>query len=449
MNAGLFEGRSADDRPQADTVSANGHSGGLSSDSAILLVDDNPAVAGAMQIAFRVAGRRIETASGPEEALSRLAARRFDAILLDMNFTPGQSSGEEGLALLTRIIADDPGACVLVITAHSGIRIAVAAMQAGARDFVMKPWRNGDLMAKVEAAIARGPSVGPGAVAGGGAGAVAGGGASSSSGAAGPVGLLGESAVMQGLRDLVRRVAPTPAGVTVTGPSGSGRMLTALALHAASAHGGGEPARIDLRDGSAWAGLPQGPGTVILRHPDRLGEVEQARLLDRLPPQLRCIAIVDDLGGLTPAMRRRIATVEIAVPPLAQREGDAVLLARHFARLAAERFARPSPRLTAAAEAAIAATRWDDEVRGLALAVERAVLLAEDGTIDAAALAAPATLAASQLAEGADASFDLTDAERAMIEAALREHRHNVTHAAAALGLSRGALYRRMARHGL
>lgn len=88
-------------------------------------------------------------------------------------------------------------------------------------------------------------------------------------------------------------------------------------------------------------------------------------------------------------------------------------------------------------------------MRGLALAVERAVLLAEDGTIDAAALAAPATLAAPRLAEGADASFDLTDAERAMIEAALREHRHNVTHAAAALGLSRGALYRRMARHGL
>lgn len=447
MNAGLFEGRSADDRPQADTVSANGQAGGLSSDSAILLVDDNPAVAGAMQIAFRVAGRRIETASGPEEALSRLASRRFDAILLDMNFTPGQSSGEEGLALLARIMADDPGACVLVITAHSGIRIAVAAMQAGARDFVMKPWRNGDLMAKVEAAIARGPSLGPGAV----AGMAVGGDASSSSGSggAGPVGLLGESAAMQGLRDLVRRVAPTPAGVTVTGPSGSGRMLTALAVHAASAHGGGAPRRIDVRDGSAWAGLPQGPGTVILRHPDRLGEVDQARLLDRLVPQLRCIAIVDDLGALTPAMRRRIATVEIVVPPLAQREGDAVLLARHFARLAAERFARPSPRLTAAAEEAIAATRWDDEVRGLALAIERAVLLAEDGTIDAAALAAPAAPRRAEGTASAEASFDLTDAERAMIEAALREHRHNVTHAAAALGLSRGALYRRMARHGL
>ncbi|HIQ16743.1 MAG TPA: sigma-54-dependent Fis family transcriptional regulator [Novosphingobium capsulatum] len=403
----------------------------MSSDGAILLVDDNPAVAGAMEIAFRMAGRRLDTAGGPEEALSRLASRRFDAILLDMNFSPGRSSGEEGLALLSRIIADDPAACVIVITAHSGIRIAVAAMKAGARDFAMKPWRNSDLVAKVEAAIAREAPVGPVAA--------------STAGDAEPVRLLGESTAMQALRELVRRIAPTPAGVTVTGASGSGRTLVAMAVHAASGREG-EPSRIDLRDESAWAGLPDSTGTVILRHPDKLGEVAQARLLDRLPAAARCIAIADDLAALTPALRRRIATVEIAVPPLARREGDGVLLARHFARVAAERFGRPTPRLTAAAEEAIRTTAWDDEVRGLALAIERAVLLTEDGTIDAAALALPVPQVAMVTVE---ASFDLNDAEKTMIEAALRENRHNVTHAATALGLSRGALYRRMARYGL
>lgn len=432
MNAGVFEDTGSGDRPAMDTVSANGQSGSASSDGAILLVDDNPAVAGAMEIAFRMAGRRLDTASGPEEALSRLASRRFDAILLDMNFSPGQSSGEEGLALLSRIIADDPAACVIVITAHSGIRIAVAAMQAGARDFAMKPWRNSELLGKVEAAIAREAPVGPIPA--------------SAAVDAEPVRLLGESAAMQALRELVRRVASTPAGVTVTGTSGSGRMLTAMTVHAASGRGEGKPPRIDLRDESAWARLQDNSGTVILRHPDKLSELAQARLLDRLSPAVRCIAIADNLAALTPALRRRIATVEIAVPPLARRESDGILLARHFARMAAERFARPTPRLTAAAEEAIRATLWDDEVRGLALAIERAVLLAEDGTIDAAALALPVP----QVAVGAvDASFDLTDAEKAMIEAALREHRHNVTHAATALGLSRGALYRRMARYGL
>lgn len=432
MNAGVFEDTGSGDRPGADALSENGRSGGLSSGGAILLIDDNPAVAGAMEIAFRMAGRRLDTASGPEEALSRLASRRFDAILLDMNFSLGQSSGEEGLALLARIMADDPAACVVVITAHSGIRIAVAAMQAGARDFAMKPWRNSELVAKVEAAIAREAPAGP---------VVA-----STTADAEPVRLLGESTAMQALRELVRRVGPTPAGVTVTGASGSGRTLTAMAVHAASGQDGAEPPRIDLRDENAWTRLQDSTGTVILRHPDKLGEVAQARLLDRLPPAVRCIAIADDLAALMPALRRRIATIEIAVPPLARREGDCILLARHFARLAAERFGRPAPRLTAAAEESIRMTVWDDEVRGLALAIERAVLLAEDGMIDAAALALPVPQVALAAVE---ASFDLTDAEKAMIEAALREHRHNVTHAATALGLSRGALYRRMARYGL
>jgi len=87
-------------------------------------------------------------------------------------------------------------------------------------------------------------------------------------------------------------------------------------------------------------------------------------------------------------------------------------------------------------------------VRGLALTVERAVLLSDGGIIDAAILAPP-TADAPIAAGGSDAAFDLTDAERTLIKAALREHRHNVTHAATALGLSRGALYRRMARYGL
>lgn len=427
----------AGERPLPDTLSANGQSDGVSSGHAILLIDDNHAVARAMEIAFRLAGHRLDVAAGPEEAYSRLAARRYDAILLDMNFTPGASNGEEGLACLARIVADDPEARVIVITAHSGIRIAVAAMQAGARDFAMKPWRNAELLAKVEGVIARAalplpeavrPAAAPGE----------------------PVRLLGESAAMVRLRDLIRRVGPTPAGVTVTGPGGSGRMLVARALHAASADAATPPLRIDLRDAAAWDRLDGAAGTVILRHPDRLDAVAQARLLDRLPEKLRCIAIVDTVAPLIPALQRRLATIAVAVPPLAEREGDAVLLARHFARTAAERFGRPAVRLSEAAEALVATTAWPDEVRGLALAVERAVLLSDDGIVDAASLAPPAPATAiTEDTPGGETGFDLTDAERAMIDAALREHRHNVTHAAAALGLSRGALYRRMARYGL
>lgn len=417
-----------------DMVSTNGRLQGVSTPATILLIDDNPVVARAIEIAFRLAGHRLDTATGPEEAFSRLALARYDAILLDMNFTPNETNGEQGLACLARIMTDDPAARVIVITAHSGIRIAVAAMQAGARDFAMKPWRNAELVTKVEAAIARGGatiSTAP---------------RSTDDGE--PARLLGDSAAMLALRDLVRRLGPVPASVTVFGRPGSGRTLTTLAIHAASPDAAAAPVRIDLRDAAAWERLDGATGSAILRHPDALDPVAQARLLDRLPAALRCFAIADTTVPLTPALRRRLATVEVAVPPLGERGDDAVLLARHFARVAAARFERPQARLTAAAEAAIRIAVWPDEVRGLALAVERAVLLSNDGLVDAAALAPPAAVALPSVAVP-DASFDLTDAERVMIEAALREHRHNVTHAATALGLSRGALYRRMARYGL
>ncbi|PXA93117.1 Fis family transcriptional regulator [Nostoc sp. 3335mG] len=416
------------DRPCPDALSTNGQSDGASSGLNVLLIDDNASIAESIALAVRLGGHRIDCATTPEEALSRLAAGRYDVVLLDMNYAAGRTDGAEGLALLARILSDDPAAAVVVITAHSGVRIAVEAMRAGARDFIMKPWRNADLLARIAAAArAHVPAAAPQPV------------------AAEPARLLGDSAAMMHLRDLIRRIGPTRAGVVVTGPPGSGRSLTAAALHAASADAGAAMATIDLRDDAAWSRLVD-TSTILLRHADRLGEVAQARLLAQLPADTRCIAIADSAGGILPALARRIATVEIAVPPLAARDGDALLLARHFLRTAAARHGRPVPALTPAAEARILRGPWADEVRGLSAAIERAVLLGDGGTIDTALLAPEAV---PVTAPDAPARFDLDENERAVIEAALREHRHNVSHAAAALGLSRGALYRRMARHGL
>jgi DNA-binding NtrC family response regulator len=432
MKERLSEDPNDSDRPFADTSPKNGRLTDVSSGTAILLIDDNPAIARALDIALRIAGYRLDTANGPEEAWSRLAQRYYAAILLDMNFSAGAVDGEEGLACLRRIVADHPQACVVVITAHSGVRIAVAAMQAGARDFVMKPWRNAELVAKLEAAMARKPVTAP---------------ALMREATEAPTVLIGESRAMQDLRGMIRRVGPTIASVTVTGLAGSGRMLVAQAIHTASLDAADPMPRIDLRRDNQIARLGEATGTVILRHVDRLDRIEQEELLDHLPAGVRCLAIADSVEAMVPALRRRIATIEVAVPPLAQRGDDVVLLARHFARLAAERFGKPNIRLTQAAETVVRTARWDDEVRGLALALERAVILTDNGLIDAALLA-PHTSVEPEATSG-ESSFDLTDVERAMIEAALREHRHNVTHAADALGLSRGALYRRMARYGI
>lgn len=435
MNEREIEGAQDHARPDADSVSANGQAVDVSSGATILLIDDNPEIARAVAIAFRINGDAVDWANGPDEAWSALARRRYDAILLDLNFTAGAADGAEGLACLRRIIAADPQACVVVITAHSGIRIAVTAMQAGARDFIMKPWRNADLIAKVRAAIAAPAALTPAMP------------AAPASAAEPPPALIGESAAMAEVRALIARVGPTRASVTVTGPPGSGRTLAARAIHAASPDAAMPVSRVDVRDPARLAALADATGTVLLRHPDALDPVAQDSLADRLAPGLRCLTVAATVDGLTPALRRRLATVELAMPPLARRGDDVLRLARHFARIAADRFGRPQPVFTPAAEAALRVALWPDEVRGLALAVERAVVLAEDGRIDTAMLD-PAGPACADSAPPAP-RFDLTDAEQTMIHAALKEHGHNVSRAAAALGLSRGALYRRMARYGL
>ena len=407
----------------------------VSSGGAILLVDDNPEVARAIALAFDCAGHSVDVAGGPEDAFSMLAQRRFDAILLDLNFTQGQTSGAEGFACLARIVADDPAAAVVVITAHSGIRIAVAAMQAGAVDFVMKPWRNDDLIARVEAAIAKHlrPVAGAAAI------------------PTTPHRLLGDSPPILAARDLIRRIAPTSASVLIEGPAGSGRNLAATQIHESSPHAEVAIVTIDVPDEGAWSRMDGITGTLILRDPDRLDAVAQTRLLDRLPDNLRTISIVEDAARLSSRLRARLATIVLALPPLAARGDDALLLARHFARIAAERYGKIAPPFTASAEGLILSTQWTDEVRGLAQAVERAVLLDDDGVIDGSALAPTLVRTIANAAPDPAAPLDvsLSASERVMIEAALRQYHHNVSHAANALGLTRQALYRRMTRYGL
>ena len=427
-------------RPRSDTLSESEQRSLVSSPDghSILLIDDNEEVARAAMIAFRMAGHALEWAEGAQAAYSTLARRRFDAIILDLNFTPGRADGAEGLDCLGRILADDPGACVVVLTAHGGMRTAVSAMQAGARDFAVKPWSNADLIGRIEAAIARGPALSVQAPAS----------PAASTPEAMPK-LLGESAPMVALRDVIRKVAPTPAGVAITGPEGSGRTLCAQVLHALSAHAGEEPLRIDARDEEQWRQLAAHTGSVILRHVDQIDNMAQERLLSALHPDLRTLAIAESLARITPALRSRIAVVEVAVPPLASRGDDVIVLARHFLNSAAERYQRPEPRLSEAALKAIEDARWPDEVRGLAVAMERAVLLANGDEIGPEAVMVPLAPKAAEPTETSDRRFDLERTEKALIEAALKEHGHNISHAASALGLSRAALYRRMERHGL
>ncbi len=152
-------------------------------------------------------------------------------------------------------------------------------------------------------------------------------------------------------------------------------------------------------------------------------------------------------GGLGDDLQSRLGTVEIVVPPIGDRLGDAAILADYFLALFSRQHARRCLAWSPEAAASISAWPWPDNVRGLRQAVERAVVLSR-GPVIAAADVALAPLG-TQFAAADRSDLNLARSEKALVEAALRRHGFNVSHAAHELGVTRATLYRRMARHGL
>ncbi len=404
----------------------------MSTESNILVVDDDPDIAKAARLLLERHGMRVSTAANPEAAWVLLAGEPIDVILLDLNFARGRTTGEEGFAMLDRLIAADARAVVIVVTGHSGIAVAVRAMRSGATDFVIKPWNNERLLTTVERGLALRR-------------------AKLETAAKPPVHdgiLLGEGAGIARARDLIARIAPTAAPILIYGAAGTGKTLIARLIHQASRQAHRPLVTLDAEaadaDGIAARSAEAAGGMLVIDHIDRLPRALHAALVAGLA-DTRVVATTRlDRAGLRTAIGEdlldRVATIDIALPALVDRADDAVLLARHFLALFAYRHAKPNAPLDAATASAIAADRWPDNVRGLRQAIERAVLLGSDDV-----LLSPETVEPTALAP----DLSLARNEQTLITAALERHAFNVSRAAAQLGLTRAALYRRMARYGL
>ncbi|HEY8003651.1 MAG TPA: response regulator [Phenylobacterium sp.] len=418
----------------------------LSSDSgAVLVVDDDADVLASAELLLGRNGYRMFAARSPTEAWSVLATQAIDVILLDLNFAQGATSGLEGLQWLGEIRARDPQAVVVVVTAHSGINIAVQAMKAGAADFVMKPWNNARFLETVGAAHAVRRQRRAAAEA-----------APPARDALSPI--IGESPAIQQVRALIDRAAPTGASVLIRGEAGAGKTLAARTIHARSARADEPLVVVDARnlapetarEALRQAATDGAAGTLFLDHVEALSAPAQGDLLAALEsrPGARLLASsAGTLDGLREDLLARLSTVEVFLPPLAERGGDAVLLAEHFVRLFAHRYGREARRLDASALAMLAERLPPGEVRGLRQAAERAVVLGQGERLTASDFLPVATPAARAMPQGGD--LNLARSEKAAVEAALKRHGHNVSQAARELGLTRAALYRRMVKHGL
>jgi len=446
----------------------------------VLIADDQEDVLVALRLLLDGETVRTVTARSAAEVLAWVGQRRFDAALLDLNYTRANTTGREGIALLRELERLAPDLPVIVMTAYGAVSTAVACMREGARDFIEKPWDNQRLVSVVQTQVALGRALRDAArlraenlrlVA---------------ERFAPP--LIGSSPPMQNVLRVLAKVAPSEATLLVTGEHGTGKEVVARHVHAASKRASGPFVAVNAggySDGvfeSELFGHVKGAftdakadrkgafetahlGTLFLDEIGNMPLSQQGKLLRTLQTgelarvgatetrraDVRVIAATNlDLalevkaGRFREDLLYRINTIELRLPPLRERGKDILELSLHFLQRASERSGLPLAFAPDALERLLE-HRWPGNVRELSHAVERGVLLAEGSVVRAVDLCLPpATSPELGLTE-----MTLEAGERFLITRAIERSGGNVSHAAQELGISRASLYRRLERHGI
>jgi DNA-binding NtrC family response regulator len=426
----------------------------------VLVIDDNPTVATALEVLFSLHELRTVCAATPEEGLARLRREPVDLVIQDMNFSADTTSGEEGQALFKAIRAEHPDLPVILLTAWTHLESAVDLVKAGAADYLGKPWDDRKLLAAVSNLLELGQA------------------SRALSAQAGRErrqrhalesqydlrGLVWADPATERVLALACQVARADVPVLITGPNGSGKERFAEIIQANSLvkdgpfvtlNCGALPSElIEAELFGAEAGAYTGAGkaregkfeaadggTLFL---DEIETGRFARLGSNKERQVK-VRVVSATNADLPAMIRaggfredlyyRLNVIEIRLPPLAERPRDILPLAASFLA--------PGKQLSEEAAAVLTRHAWPGNVRELKNVMQRAGLLSAGALIGPGDLGLPAAAAALAIVP--------TEAEpdRASIEQALARTGGIVAQAALDLGLSRQALYRRMERLGI
>lgn len=454
----------------------------IKNNSKVLIVDDDRDVLLSAQMILKTVFQSVRSLSNPSDLKEELAANPPDLVLLDMNFTRGITTGEEGLYWLQQIHKFDPNIQVVMSTAYGEIDLAVKAVKMGATDFIQKPWINEKLVATLVACCKLGESHRRIEQL-----------QSAQQGLTSELNritsaLVGNSEAFIAVLDLIDKVADTDANVLITGENGTGKELVARAIHAKSSRSTGPLISVDI--GAVPASLFESEmfghvkgsftdakdsrtgkfelaagGTLFL---DEIGNLElamQSKLLRALESQ-----IITPVGGnrssrtdirlicatnrplselSNPELFRRdllyrINTIEIHVPPLRERIADIPALVEHYKTLFAEKYKRPDVSIPVATIRKLQAYDWPGNIRELKHSVERAVITAagrELGPED--------FLINTRTAQDPASALNLVELEKKAIRAAIQQYGGNLTQVAKALGLGRTTLYRKMEKYEL
>jgi len=444
--------------------------------SKILVVDDNAGIRSALKILLPMRFAEVELIASPKVLMETMRTFKPDVVLLDMNFDTDINTGNEGLFWLSELKRDYKEVEVVLFTAYADIALAVEGMKRGAFDFVVKPWDNAKLLTILEEACKKHRKVtGKASIA-----------------EPAPTMRWGESEVMQRLRKMVEKVAPTDATVLITGENGTGKDVLANEIHRLSNRANKQMVGVDI--GAITDTLFESEmfghvkGAFTDAHADHIGKFEQANgttlFLDEIgnvplaqqakllrviqnrsvtkvgdtksiPINIRLICATNmDLATMVKEGRfredlfYRINTVTLHLPPLRERPDEIITLAEMFVKQYAEKYHRKAQGLSDEAMNLLQRCRWSGNIRELQGCIEKAVIYSEAELIRAADL----QLRASELMDETGSksqSQTLESAEEQVIRNAMKTYNGNLTLVAKALKISRPTLYNRLKKYGI
>lgn len=450
----------------------------------LLIVEDHKQVLKALIQLLEPEFESVTGIARPDQITSLMNKERFDVILLDMNFSAGVNTGNEGIFWLNRILKSDPSAVVVMMTAYADADLAVRAIKEGATDFVVKPWDNNKLIATLQAAsklrqskleniklrekqrkIVR-----------------------LNTSQDGP--LIGKSPAMEEVFRIMKKVAATDANILVTGENGTGKELIVKEIHNLSRRSDEVFISVDVNtipeslfesemfghvrgaftdareDKSGWFETASG-GTLFLDEIGNLSFSVQSKLLTALQSR-----IVYKLGSKTPIpfdirlvsatnknlgelvlqnlfredLFYRINTIVIDIPPLRERGEDIILLAEHFLREYSNKYEKYYLKFNSRTLEKLMKYNWPGNVRELRHSVEKAVILCDSDILR------PEDFILSPSARQVDIQqkpMTFAEIEKLAIKSALDNNNGNVRKAAKELDLARQTLYNKMQKYKL
>ncbi len=457
----------------------------MASPAKVLIIDDEEDILLSLRMFLRNQVALVHTEHNPNLIPRLLRKENYDVILLDMNYRKGETSGNDGLRWLEKILELKPDASVIVITAFADVDLAVEAIKLGAIEFVEKPWRNQKLLStiltvyelnktrrtvnkleqkqKVLSDTIDQPFTE----------------------------IIGESEPMKKVFKTIGKVGKTDANILILGENGTGKELIARALHRASPRS--EEVFISVDLGAIPESLFESElfghvkGAFTDAYQDRAGRFEVASggtlFLDEignlsLPLQAKLLTVLQNRkiqkvgssqsqdvdirlicatnmplyemvkeGRFRQDLLYRINTVELMLPALRERGEDITLLSQHYLNTFARKYQKSELKLSTSSKSKLLDYAWPGNIRELRHAVERAVILSEGNSLQPEDFMFLKSNDAEKTASLEN--YNLEELEQWAIKRTLTKHKGNISKAALELGITRAALYRRMEKHGL